>query len=839
MSIKKRIIVIVYLVMATALISYFLFQRFVVSPMFSKLEMQQARQNMDRCIQALNREIHHLDLFNSDWAAWDDTWQFVQDPDEKFIESNLVPSTFLDNGLNLICIFDRTGRRIWGETWDLEKKTPITMPDFTSVKWNWSHPFLRLEDEDDFRTGITLTSHGLMMISSRPVIRSDMSGPVRGAIMMGRFINDAFEKQLVRQTRVSMKFRVLESSDLPDKVAAGPDTGQPLSYRFERPGRELMRIHTLYPGLYGHPVLEIQADFPRQITIIGDRMLYIEMAGALIIGHTALFILLYLMGRSAMKPLDLLTRHVSLLGWDGTLKPVNMGQRQDEFGLLATRFNQMIERLSENALRREEAESELRETNLRLNHLISSSEAVIYTCEAAGNFGATRISENIERILGYPAARFTEDSGFWLNNIHPGDRDRILENLAVIFETGQHSHEYRFRHADGAWHYLYDRIRLIHDETGAPCEMVGSIIDITDRRRTEEALRESEERFTNLLASLNDVVWSGAIDYSEIYYVNPAYERVYGQSIENFMQNPDLWFKAVHPDWRKEVKKQSLRMREEGAYNMEYPIIRPDGEIRWIQDRAALIHDAEGRPARVGGVASDITDMKAMRDQMAETRHLAELGEMGASFAHEIRNPLAGISGVLQVIRNSLEPGETHREPIEEALRQITRVELTVRQLLEYSRSWHPEKRPLELRAFVAAACETFTENLDADQYTLQLEEGGPTPLLADPQQLRQVLENVFYNAVYAMPEGGSIRIQIQDSNGRTRVRICDDGPGFPPDTEARVFKPFFTTRARGTGLGLSICRRIMEAHGGAIHALNRREGGAEIILEFYREESA
>ncbi|MEW5948750.1 MAG: PAS domain-containing protein [Thermodesulfobacteriota bacterium] len=146
-----------------------------------------------------------------------------------------------------------------------------------------------------------------------------------------------------------------------------------------------------------------------------------------------------------------------------------------------------------NALERKRMQDDLIATKMRLQYLLTSTPAVIYTCKPTGDYPATFMSENIEDQLGYKPQEFTEDSEFWAGHIHPEDAPRVFSDLHLLFESGHHTHEYRFRHKDGSYRWMHDELRLICDPEGRPLEIVGYWIDINRRKQAEKELRKSEE----------------------------------------------------------------------------------------------------------------------------------------------------------------------------------------------------------------------------------------------------------------------------------------------------------------------------------------------------------
>ena len=132
------------------------------------------------------------------------------------------------------------------------------------------------------------------------------------------------------------------------------------------------------------------------------------------------------------------------------------------------------------------------ELSSRVEGLLVTSPAVVYSCRASGSFAATYVTPNVKAQLGYEPRDFTDNTDFWLDNLHPDDRERVQRELATLFETGRHAHEYRFRHKDGSYRWMHDQMNLIRDSEGNTVEIVGYWMDVTARKQAEQDLRESE-----------------------------------------------------------------------------------------------------------------------------------------------------------------------------------------------------------------------------------------------------------------------------------------------------------------------------------------------------------
>ena len=206
------------------------------------------------------------------------------------------------------------------------------------------------------------------------------------------------------------------------------------------------------------------------------------------------------------------------------------------------------------------------------------------------------------------------------------------------------------------------------------------------------------------------------------------------------------------------------------------------------------------------------------REAMARRERMAQLGELGAVLAHEIRNPLAGIKGYAQLLRERFK-GTDADSGLEMIVTETLRLEELVNELMSYSRREHLSHEPVDLTMLLNYCCALVRP--EAEMGRVQVEE-AIAPGLVMPgsrNSLEQVFLNFLSNALQAMPEGGTLRLAAESVRGEIMVVISDTGQGIPPENRERIFYPFFTTRTRGTGLGLAICRKILEEHGGAVTA--------------------
>lgn len=224
------------------------------------------------------------------------------------------------------------------------------------------------------------------------------------------------------------------------------------------------------------------------------------------------------------------------------------------------------------------------------------------------------------------------------------------------------------------------------------------------------------------------------------------------------------------------------------------------------------------------------TERDLVEERLTRAEHLAEIGHLGASLAHEIKNPLAGISGAIQVIRDGLSEEDHRRGILEEILAQIRRLDAAVRDLLLYARPAAPQVEHCALDELVRRVLVVLREEPAMQKVRVDFGEGlQRVAILADAGQLEQLLINLIINAAHASHEGGVIRLAAQADSTWVELVVEDSGRGMPDAVRRRAFEPFYTTKAKGTGLGLSICRRIVEAHRGHIF-LDSREGAGTTV---------
>ncbi len=257
----------------------------------------------------------------------------------------------------------------------------------------------------------------------------------------------------------------------------------------------------------------------------------------------------------------------------------------------------------------------------------------------------------------------------------------------------------------------------------------------------------------------------------------------------------------------------------------------PDGRSRDMELRIGPLRPGETGPVQL--LVRDITEDKRMRERIAHAEKLALLGEFTSRVAHEVRNPLAGIKGALEVIRGKLEEDPESRRVIQAIFNRIDQLDVFIRDLLQFARPSRPEPREIPAGELLPKVMGLTQADPLFQDVEVELDVGKREKIFVDPGSLQIVLTNLLRNSAEAMGGSGKIRISVKKSHSDSLLVVEDDGPGFSGDPES-FFAPFTTTRSAGTGLGLAIARNLVEAHGGTLTGVNRPGGkGArlEILL--------
>jgi PAS domain S-box-containing protein len=378
-----------------------------------------------------------------------------------------------------------------------------------------------------------------------------------------------------------------------------------------------------------------------------------------------------------------------------------------------------------------------------------------------------------------------------------------------------------------AWHNT-----LLQDEDGAILGTLSSGTDVTEEREANRRLRLSTKDLEDLKYALDQSAIVAITDVrGGITYANDKFCEISKFSRDELLgQNHRVINSGYHPPEFFRGLWQTIA--NGGIWRGEIRNRAKDGSIYWVDTTIVPFLEERGRPYQYMAIRSDITERKRAEALLREQTTLARLGEMAAVVAHEVKNPLAGIRGVLQVIGSRMPADSRDRAIVSDVQERLDVLNDLLQDLLLFARPKEPKTAPVAVRPLLEDTVHQLKR--DPGMFGVEVAVGGDSPTVkADAGQLQRALLNLLINAGQAMQGAGRIAITVQASDGACRITFQDTGPGIPADVRERIFEPFFTTKHRGTGLGLPTSRRIIERHGGTLSLETPPEGGtiASILL--------
>jgi len=364
------------------------------------------------------------------------------------------------------------------------------------------------------------------------------------------------------------------------------------------------------------------------------------------------------------------------------------------------------------------------------------------------------------------------------------------------------------------------------DEAGAFVRSLAVILDITERKRAETSLRQSEERFRYLADSLPLTVFETDLQ-GRLTYVNQAGLDKFGYTQQDFAAGLFMVQLLAPGDRGRACKVVANRLAGKAEGYVEYQGLRKDGTVFPVTIASSPIR-RDDRPVGLGGIVVDLSEHKLLEEEMLKSQKLESIGMLAGGIAHDFNNLLQGIFGYISMARLTIDQREESLAMLEQAEKALHQSVNLTSQLLTFSKGGKPIKRPVDLRAVVENAVK-FALSGSRVGYDLSFEK-DLNAVEADEGQIGQVVQNIVLNAEQAMPLGGKIEIAVRNApssqipglslaapDGLVEIVVRDRGAGIPPEHLPRIFDPYFTTKDRGSGLGLATSYSIVRNHDGKI----------------------
>ena len=436
------------------------------------------------------------------------------------------------------------------------------------------------------------------------------------------------------------------------------------------------------------------------------------------------------------------------------------------------------------------------------------------------------LSPAYNRMLGYEPGKLPDHIQSWKDLVHPDDRERTLwtnenciENKVPNFEV-----EFRMRSKSGEWKWILGRgMATARSTNGRAVRMIGTHVDISERKRMEEQIKLlREQEYNTLLQATMDGFWR--LDTSGRFLdVNDAYSRMIGYSRDELlkMQIQDVEAKENAEETAQRIRK----VMEVGSERFETRHRRKDGKLIDI-DVSAKHLETDGEQFFV--FLRDITERKRLEERLSQAKRLAAIGETAAMVGHDLRNPLQGIAGAIHLLKQESLTANERNEMLQLIQNNIEYSDAIVRDLSEYSAEINLKLADTTPKSLTTEAIKAM--KVPPTVTVQDLSQNHPT-IKVDKDRIKRVLVNLIENAIDAMPQGGTLTISSRLGNDTVEITLSDTGPGMPEKIIENLWKPLQTTKAKGMGFGLPICKRIVDAHGGTISVKSKTGEGTTITI--------
>jgi len=824
-SIVTKTAALILAIVSVLVFALILTSRQLVLSRFAALEQDDAKVHVQRVANEIDSTLDKLRAFCTDWAFWDDTFQFVTDRNAEFIASNLMDETFIDQRLNLMLFFNAQNELVHQQFFDLIDAKPAE-PDVSTVKAIQTLPQLIRNDPNssEVHIGILPTAAAPLLLVSAPIVPSLRNEPSRGRFLIGRYLNAAEIKRISTVTQLDLAVRSLDNLD---STAIEP---QPGAFSTTIADGDTLRASKILADIAGRPAVAVQVTLARTMFRQGYAMWKQHAVSAVLLGIFFVVVLVLSLNKIILRRLVRMTGEIERIKEKGETAQGIAVHGRDEIGYLAEQINGMLATLHRLSASQEEKEQYLLRVLDTINCGVMVVDAEDRRISAINKAGARLLGRRPKEMIGQVCHTFACPQ-----EMH--DCPVLDHNERIDLSEGL------MLRADHSAVPILKSVAAI--ESGGKRFLIESFVDIGPLKQAEAELRASEARYRRFFDEdlTGDFIVSVA---GEIVDCNLAYARMFGYETVDEIKRTNVVSQYADPADRVRFLE---RLRREGKLeNYKSELRRRDGSPLYCIGNEIGEFDERGELVRIRGYLFDDTKRVLLERDIRQNQKLEAIGTLAGGIAHDFNNILAGIIGYAEIILLKESADSRVREYLQKILAAGEKARELIYQILAFSRKTETILQPVQVEPVVREVVQLLRATLPS---TIAIEEHcqSAASVLADSVQIHQIFLNLCTNAGHAMREaGGTLSLTLDECvvdqafiaqhptlapGDYIRIRIADTGHGIPEAIRSRIFDPFFTTKGKdeGTGLGLSVVHGIVQSLNGLIAVESTPGQGTEFAI--------